>query len=968
MNRKTRKHIWPVALMSLVVFGLLAASVAWYALPTETAQAHGCTTGTLVEQADCITDHVAEGLDHTDPNHGHNASPMAEGSIDAVMLTTGMMSGAMDVSGYFSDADGDTLTYTAASSDEAIATAAIGSESGDGTSPPPPGTTPSMLTITGVAAGTATITVTAADGDGETAMQEIMVTVTDPDPDAPDTVSSSSTSGGVGVELILTIQSLPMDAVDGSSVELYLEDDFQVPDSIARDTVYFTVPNGGDDQNNGGRVYSAYGVDIDDSDHFTANKDDYSIRVFIPDMNDADDTGYNGPTMGQKVNLVFTKAAGIKNPTEAGTHSVGYSVLGPNREANDGPMYSTKSGDAMQALDDDMKALNDKVALAMHDSAAEESIGLKTLAKIVLSDEDAGRGKEITVTGSGFNNGTGAEVFVLVSNDKPADCKTLVTKGKSKDLVVDSKGKMEEFHSLGKAEVGSDDKFVVTYTVHQDEFNAGAVNHICAADSEAGNPRFSSDVDTFILEASVTVDPASANFGDEVTVKPRDFVHPISKITLGPTCSWSPGGANNCFATAKDKDGNFVFDLPGGLDERIQIAVTDGDQTKRIYMGVVPSSLTLSQDEVAPNASIIISGSGFTENSIIYTNNITIDDEPLVVDDAGTEGTGSGRHVRVTSSGEFSATVRVWTASSSSNNPTLDDDTYTIKVVDEGGFEGEVDVTILEPTVSVTPETASPRDFIVISGENWPISTADQDNSVTIEVDGRTRNADIGSTGRFRYEYQLRSTIKIGDEHDVTVTYRDGTRDDIEEETSFNVTQAELSITPAAAGPGQTISVGIEGMPPYTLVDHVRIDGADRLGGRNVNTDREGDAVVSDILVPFLDPGFYPVEVKVGNETRVAQFEVLAEAAVTGVATELPGAVSDLGDNLDAIFHFNNTSKEWTFFDPRPEFADLNTLTELNSGQPYWVLVKDSQDDVDWNRRLVNFTCAGGDCWNLEIW
>ena len=739
-----------------------------------------------------------------------------------------------------------------------------------------------------------------------------------------DMIESSSTTGGAGVELILTIDSLPMTAVDGTSVELYLEDDFQVPDSIDRGNVYFTVPGGRVDQNNGGRVYSAYGVEIDDDDHFGGD-DDWSIRVFIPDMNNAENSGYNGPRMGQTVKLVFTKAAGIKNPTEAGTHSAGYSVLGPNDEANDGPAVE---------LDDVM------------DSGSP----LATLAKISLSDEDNGRGTEITVTGTGFNNGTNAEVRVYVSDTEPT-CAMVMTKGEK----------------LGAASVGSDDKFVVTFTVHQDEFDAGAVNYICAADSEAGSPRMASAVKVFDLEPSVTVSPDSANFGDEVTVKPRDFTDAISSITLGTSCAWTAaGGDTDCFTPERDGS-DFVFDLPGGLDERIQIAVTDGNDTKRIYMGVVPSSLSLSQTEVAPNASIIISGSGFTENSSILVSNITIDDEPLVVDDAGTEDSGSRRHVRVTSSGEFSATVRVWTASSSSNNPTLDDDTYTIKVVDEGGFEGEVDVTILEPTIKVTPETASPRDFIVISGENWPISTADQDNSVTIEVDGRTRNADIGSTGRFRYEYQLRSTIKIGDEHDVTVTYEDG-RDDIEEETSFNVTQAELSITPAAAGPGQTISVGIQGMPPYTLVDHVRIDGADRLGGRNVNTDREGDAMVPDILVPFLDPGFYPVEVKVGNETRVAQFEVLAEAAVTGVATELPDAVSDLGDNLDAIFHFNNVNKEWTFYDPRPEFADLNTLTELNSGQPYWVLVKDSQEDVDWNGRLVNFTCAGGDCWNLEIW
>ena len=39
----------------------------------------------------------------------------------------------------------------------------------------------------------------------------------------------------------MTIDSLAMAAEAGSSVEVYLEDDFQVPDSIDRDTVYFTV-------------------------------------------------------------------------------------------------------------------------------------------------------------------------------------------------------------------------------------------------------------------------------------------------------------------------------------------------------------------------------------------------------------------------------------------------------------------------------------------------------------------------------------------------------------------------------------------------------------------------------------------------------------------------------------------------------------------------------------------------------
>ena len=94
---------------------------------------------------------------------GNNA-PMTVGTIDAVTVAAGATTAAMDVSGYFSDADNDALTYAAASDDDAIATANI-----------PAGS--NMLTISGVAAGSATITVTASDGNGGTAEQEIGVTV-----------------------------------------------------------------------------------------------------------------------------------------------------------------------------------------------------------------------------------------------------------------------------------------------------------------------------------------------------------------------------------------------------------------------------------------------------------------------------------------------------------------------------------------------------------------------------------------------------------------------------------------------------------------------------------------------------------------------------------------------------------------------------------------------------------------------
>ena len=94
-----------------------------------------------------------------------NRAPLPKGNIEPQTLTLGSASKELDVSEKFVDADGDTLSYTAESSDSAIATA---SASGN------------PVTITPVAVGATTITVTAKDLGGLTATQEIAVTVRRP--------------------------------------------------------------------------------------------------------------------------------------------------------------------------------------------------------------------------------------------------------------------------------------------------------------------------------------------------------------------------------------------------------------------------------------------------------------------------------------------------------------------------------------------------------------------------------------------------------------------------------------------------------------------------------------------------------------------------------------------------------------------------------------------------------------------
>ena len=92
------------------------------------------------------------------------AAPMVSSAIGDV---SGLEEGStqdVSLSGVFIDADGDALTITASSNDEAVATVSVSSDG-------------STLTLSGVAEGTATITVIAQDSDGNRVMDDFDVSV-----------------------------------------------------------------------------------------------------------------------------------------------------------------------------------------------------------------------------------------------------------------------------------------------------------------------------------------------------------------------------------------------------------------------------------------------------------------------------------------------------------------------------------------------------------------------------------------------------------------------------------------------------------------------------------------------------------------------------------------------------------------------------------------------------------------------
>ena len=90
-----------------------------------------------------------------------NQAPAAVGNILALELTIGASS-ALDLSRYFTDPDGDTLSFAAASSNADVAGAAVDGDT---------------LAVTAAGHGTAVVTITAADPEGLSARQTVVVSV-----------------------------------------------------------------------------------------------------------------------------------------------------------------------------------------------------------------------------------------------------------------------------------------------------------------------------------------------------------------------------------------------------------------------------------------------------------------------------------------------------------------------------------------------------------------------------------------------------------------------------------------------------------------------------------------------------------------------------------------------------------------------------------------------------------------------
>ena len=822
-------------------------------------------------------------------------------------------------------------------------------------------------------------------------------------------VESSSSSGSATVQIDLQIDDLRMAVPVGGSIVLYLEDDFQEPDSISASDVYFVSRPSKLITGYSSRVYATVNPEMDSDDYFTADKSDISIRVLVPDMcTNATDAceGDNGLIVGDDVTVVIQKSAGIKNPSEAGGHSTGYDVLGSTDDVRSG--MDNPETDAVEGF----------VATDV----------LPTYAKISLSDVDNSRGYELTVNGSGFNDGTTATAWVLgrapttaewwnelncdemnalvgtdaeemtspcVMYDGLTDAHEAIVEAADTTMGYAKMGVcravIENGTAAGSGLVGSDDTVAVTFEVTVPTFSAGTNNYICMNDGE--DRKSDTDVEDFHLEPSIRVVPSTVSSGDTVNIFAQDYPFSGQGLTQLKLAGIDVTDAVEKLSRDSLVQGSAAisFEVPGSvggapLQGTVRVDARwgslDGDPaecdvdapnpctSEDSKITVTGSELTASVTDVLPNETITITGNGFGSQTCIDIGNIQLDGVAVQVDDESTFTCRDGDYkaVEVSNSGQFVATITMWPEDTDVDNPTLISGTHTLDVEDSEGFVGSTTLTIKEPTISVVPDVVGPRDYVVITGTNWPIDNSDNSNSglVTVviadDANERTYSVYPDNVGRFTIEHRVSKDVAIPSTNQVK-----GSHSDVVKIGSFRVPAATVTVTPNQGQPGDIISLSATDMKPYAEADYVKVGGT-TYSDPGANTDIDGNITIDDVLVPGLDPGTYSVIIDVDGTVAIGELEVLAEDSAAGVGAELPGALEGLDDSLVRVFHFNDVDKSWDFFDPRDEFAELNTLSTLVNGEPYWVLVSEGQEDVVLNNKSRTLTCVGGDCWNQLVW
>jgi hypothetical protein len=629
--------------------------------------------------------------------------------------------------------------------------------------------------------------------------------------------------------------------------------------------------------------------------------------------------------------------------------------------------------------------------------------------KITLSDQDGARGSTITVVGKGFRNSLTATVW----NDENGngrrdptenDLTTGLTTG-SDDFTATVTITNPPFSSItatnGINAVDGRNRTIITGRTY--------TNPISGTTYEERIPQY-------ILESSILVTPGTASIGDTVQVTARDFLKRglISDATTNVRIGGVPVDIVSSDVVSGTGDATFDITIPNGVASGTQNLVVsngsdaanrgtynpdDGINTHNIVntggarfnMVISGAQLTVTPSEnLVPNQTVTLVGRGFSTGGDAEINVDSEEAEATISGDntkleavsvnRGSDNLNEGDPIDVDNAGNWSSSF-VIPVTSTTTTP----GEHELSITDTQGRSGSVVLSMAPRVLTMTPASGRVGTRVQIEGSGFPADNravgSETTSTVSIEYsEGAIPRIVVTLTpdgsGNIRGWFTVPLGAGIPSTNAVRATFE--VDDEITVTTSgvHEVPRAGITLDKESGPAGTIVTVTGQGFKRYTTVEKIHFGTLDVRSGFGLSTDGVG-GFEATILVPGANTGAQAVTVEVGDTTASATFTVSEDVIVATpepAAAPMPpadalAALVANENNLVRVWQFDASMQNeapdfgWSLYDPRPLFADANTIEMVESGKFYWINVQNEQTAMLGGKQRTLY--AG---WNPVTW
>ena len=545
------------------------------------------------------------------------------------------------------------------------------------------------------------------------------------------------------------------------------------------------------------------------------------------------------------------------------------------------------------------------------DAEAEKGVGGDGVKNIVdvqrqvkVKPTSGTRGTEITVTGKGFADGSA----------------TLRIEGNVRTGSLDVVDGAFTYTVLTDVKNTSDDNV----------FEMGE-NEITVSDSRGqGAPAA-----VHTVKASFSIEPEEISPGEKVVITLKDAPDGVKPSIVRFAGDLTTQVTTSNIDDADDgKDTTWEVTVPdlgrtGSLEMRIVLPGDADDLTKNVM--VATKDLTLSPSTAVAGQDVTIQGSGFSGTGDGDTS-VTIDGGPAL-DDTD--------EITVDSGGSMSVTITLPESAKAGDR--------RIQFTDTVGRIGRAFLTIPKATLSVGPAESLIGSNITVSGVGFPANDLVQityaEGPGAAAADRPVGTAATGPSGEFETTIRVPSFALTGETHKMEATSQLARDEDnrVSAKSKHSTPDPDVTFSPTQVEAGGLVTITGVNFTGFRAVEGLTLGEASILPTPAPTTDSNGGFTASDVLIPQLDPGNYTVKITVGDDI-VTKFLAIVEA----VAPNDPADVfASLGDRLVRVWAFDAsaqaTGNAWSFYDPDPQFAGFNTLTQVSSGDIVTIIIGDGE-------------------------